>query len=214
MATIQNEVFRDSDVLVDGNRYETCAFINCNIVYAGGELPVFAYCRFRKTQIRLDDRAHNTTKYLNSLYKVGLGGAADRVVNGIQKKTLPLSGRPAPTPALNTGTNFLELGILQAVLVGVTVILVAALWYGFLIGPERVLDRPGTPLVRTAQLAAMPDLPEDLDVYYDQWYAQQEEQLGTYGWVDQAGGIARIPISTAMEVIAAEGLPVRTQGQE
>lgn len=214
MATIQNEVFRNQDVCVDGNRYETCAFINSSLVYSGGDLPVFAHCRFRNTQIRLDDKAHNTTKYLNTLYKVGLGGAADKVVNGIQNKALPLTSRPAPTPSLNTGTNWLQLGIILGTLVFVTAILVAALWYGFLVGPERVLANPGTPLVTTSQFAAMPDLPEDLDVYYDEWYAQQKEQLGSYGWVNQAEGVARIPVSKAMELIAEQGIPVRTQGQE
>ncbi|MCB0116804.1 MAG: hypothetical protein R2873_26970 [Caldilineaceae bacterium] len=214
MATIRNEVFRNQDVFVDGNRYETCAFINSNIVYAGGERPKFVHCRFRSTQVRLDGEALNTTKYLNTLYKIGLGGAADKVVGGIQNKTLPLASRPSPTPGLNTGTNYLQLGILLGTLVFVTVILVAALWYGFLIGPERVLDRPGTPLVTTSQFASMPDLPEDLDVYYDEWYAQQKEQLDSYGWVNQDEGVARIPVSKAMELVAEQGLPIRTQGQE
>ncbi len=33
--------------------------------------------------------------------------------------------------------------------------------------------------------------------------------LNSYGWVDQKNGIARIPISRAIDIIAARGLPAR-----
>jgi hypothetical protein len=36
---------------------------------------------------------------------------------------------------------------------------------------------------------------------------QQEEQLNTYGWVDQKAGVAHIPIERAMDLIAQRGLP-------
>jgi hypothetical protein len=214
VATFQNEVFREQRVVVDGNRYESCAFIYCTIVYTGGELPAFLHCRFRKTKIRLEDRAHNTTQYLNRLRKVGLDGAVDRVLLGMQKKTLPLATKPAPPPALNTGRNYRELFTYMGVMVGVAALLVLALWYGFLVRPDQVLARPGTPLTASSQLRAMPDLPEDLDQYYDDWYGQQSEQLGSYGWIDQSGGVARIPIEKAMELLVAEGLPIQQQAEE
>lgn len=34
--------------------------------------------------------------------------------------------------------------------------------------------------------------------------AQQLETLNSYGWVDQANGVARIPITEAMELVAAD----------
>jgi hypothetical protein len=33
--------------------------------------------------------------------------------------------------------------------------------------------------------------------------------LSTYGWVDRKGGVARIPIERAMDLLAAKGLPAR-----
>jgi hypothetical protein len=39
--------------------------------------------------------------------------------------------------------------------------------------------------------------------------AEHDELLGSYGWVNQAQGRARIPIERAMELIAQRGLPVR-----
>lgn len=44
-------------------------------------------------------------------------------------------------------------------------------------------------------------------------FRQQEEQiLNTYGWVDEASGVTRIPIDRAMELLLKQGLPVRRGG--
>ena len=39
--------------------------------------------------------------------------------------------------------------------------------------------------------------------------AREDELLGTYGWVDQPGGVARIPIEEAMKLTVQRGLPTR-----
>jgi hypothetical protein len=43
---------------------------------------------------------------------------------------------------------------------------------------------------------------------------KEEEELNSYGWVDQKAGIVHIPIERAMQIIAERGLPVRPQGAE
>ena len=40
----------------------------------------------------------------------------------------------------------------------------------------------------------------------------QENQLNSYGWVDEKAGVAHIPIERAMELIVQRGLPVFPQG--
>jgi hypothetical protein len=40
----------------------------------------------------------------------------------------------------------------------------------------------------------------------------QENQLNSYGWVDEKAGVAHIPIERAMELIRQRGLPVYAQG--
>ncbi|MDO8677325.1 MAG: hypothetical protein Q7R30_02005 [Acidobacteriota bacterium] len=40
----------------------------------------------------------------------------------------------------------------------------------------------------------------------------EAEKLSTYGWVDKDGGIARIPIDRAMEVMLQRGFPARADG--
>jgi hypothetical protein len=48
-----------------------------------------------------------------------------------------------------------------------------------------------------------PDPVSDLN----QFRVREEELLRSYGWVDQPGGIVRIPIERALELIAQRGLP-------
>jgi hypothetical protein len=40
----------------------------------------------------------------------------------------------------------------------------------------------------------------------------QENQLNSYGWVDEKAGVAHIPIERAMELTAQRGLPVCSNG--
>ena len=39
----------------------------------------------------------------------------------------------------------------------------------------------------------------------------EEEKLNSYGWVDQSGGVAHIPITRAMQLVAERGLPTVPQ---
>ena len=45
-----------------------------------------------------------------------------------------------------------------------------------------------------------------------QYRAQEAEALGNYGWVDEKGGVARIPIEEAKKLILQRGLPARAEG--
>jgi hypothetical protein len=40
----------------------------------------------------------------------------------------------------------------------------------------------------------------------------ETEKLTSYGWVDKDGGVARIPIDRAMELMLQRGFPARTEG--
>ena len=41
-----------------------------------------------------------------------------------------------------------------------------------------------------------------------------EEDLNSYGWIDQGHGVAKIPVERAMSLLAARGLPVRPPVQD
>jgi hypothetical protein len=43
---------------------------------------------------------------------------------------------------------------------------------------------------------------------------KQEDELNSYGWVDQSAGVAHIPIDRAMDLIVEHGLPVLPQSVE
>jgi hypothetical protein len=40
----------------------------------------------------------------------------------------------------------------------------------------------------------------------------ESEKLNSYGWVDKDGGVTRIPIDRAMEIMLQRGFPARTEG--
>jgi hypothetical protein len=44
-----------------------------------------------------------------------------------------------------------------------------------------------------------------------QFNAEQAAQLNGYGWVDEHGGIARVPIDKAKQLLLKQGLPVRPE---
>jgi hypothetical protein len=41
--------------------------------------------------------------------------------------------------------------------------------------------------------------------------AREDQQLGSYGWVDRNAGVVRIPIDEAMRLTLERGLPARTE---
>jgi hypothetical protein len=43
--------------------------------------------------------------------------------------------------------------------------------------------------------------------------AREDAELNSYGWVNQTAGVARIPITRAMDLLLQRGLPTRTNGE-
>jgi hypothetical protein len=71
------------------------------------------------------------------------------------------------------------------------------------------LGPPASPFENARQLPPAPRLQvapaQDLDHYL----AAEQQELSTYGWVDQKAGVVRIPIDRAMDLLLQKGLPVR-----
>jgi hypothetical protein len=53
-----------------------------------------------------------------------------------------------------------------------------------------------------------PMLETDERIQFRDFLINQEDQLNSYGWVDQKAGVAHIPIQNAMDLIVQRGLPV------
>jgi hypothetical protein len=73
--------------------------------------------------------------------------------------------------------------------------------------PSRTALRPPT-------IAAQPRLQTNPAVDLEIFQTAEEAKLKSYGWVDKAGGVIRIPIERAMELIAQRGLPTRGPGSQ
>lgn len=74
-----------------------------------------------------------------------------------------------------------------------------------LITPPNQMGKLGDPVQRFPAPQLQPDPVADLNKYR----ATVEEQLNTYGWVDQNTGVARIPVERAIDLVAKQGLPTR-----
>jgi hypothetical protein len=65
------------------------------------------------------------------------------------------------------------------------------------------------PLVAPAPPAAAPQLLARPERELDRVRREEKERLDSYGWVDQAAGVAHIPVERAIDIVAARGLPAR-----
>lgn len=66
MARFEGEEF-EGRVIVDGNDYAACTFLNVVLVYAGGPPPSFRGCIFREWQFAFEGPAANTVRFLKSM---------------------------------------------------------------------------------------------------------------------------------------------------
>lgn len=56
-----------------------------------------------------------------------------------------------------------------------------------------------------------PRLQTNPEIDFAKFFAEEDSVLRSYGWVDQPLGIARIPIDTAIAILATRELPYRAQ---
>jgi hypothetical protein len=105
-------------------------------------------------------------------------------------------------------------GIWLAVVIAVSMVLMWLMAVGFKRAGEAA-DPPPSPLPEVSQ-ERLPPGPwlqpsrwQDLTPERELALMRQEERrvLEGYGWVNQAGGIARIPVERALEWVAEHGLP-------
>jgi len=57
-----------------------------------------------------------------------------------------------------------------------------------------------------------PMLEIDERTQFHDYLMKQEQELNSYGWVDEKSGVAHIPIERAMQLIVQRGLPVKPEG--
>lgn len=96
-------------------------------------------------------------------------------------------------------------------LVVVTVLSAGLLWYfaGFLRGHQAAKDPAPSPLAAAGAPYQPPGprLQTDPAGEMAALRAAEEQLLGSYGWVDRQGGIARIPIERAISLMVGDAEP-------
>jgi hypothetical protein len=100
--------------------------------------------------------------------------------------------------------------IFGAVLVGMIVLILLGLAWLFQAFNTRLAqqDMPPAPLAQTRpQLPPEPRLQVAPSQELQQMRAAEEALLHSYGWIDQAAGIARLPIDRAVTLLVERGLP-------
>ena len=91
MAQFDGQEF-EGRVMIDGNDYAACTFMNVVLVYAGGRPPSFRGCIFREWSFAFEGPAANTVQFLKSMAAPASG------FSGVVRKTFPeLTGGAART---------------------------------------------------------------------------------------------------------------------
>ena len=119
-------------------------------------------------------------------------------------------------PAAEAGHETSDVSIGAIVKFGIGLAVAALLVHVAMWGLFRVLDarqakrdRPLPPLVAAALRRTPPEPRLESDALSPRRRMQADETaaLTTYGWVDRDGGIVRIPIERAMDLLVERGLP-------
>jgi hypothetical protein len=138
------------------------------------------------------------------------------------------SGREAGFEREDLGTRGVFIFMIGLAVVAVVIYFIIIGLYSFLDKYERSRMATASPLVtsngamsRVVKQEYMEQRFKDNGVpmlevnergQFRDFLTKQENQLNSYGWVDEKAGVAHIPIERAMELMAQRGLPVYTQG--
>ncbi|MGE5326270.1 MAG: hypothetical protein ACM3NO_04470 [Deltaproteobacteria bacterium] len=78
------------------------------------------------------------------------------------------------------------------------------------------LGPPASPFENTRKLPppGVPVLEAKPAEEYKHYFERQQEQLRSYGWLDQKDGIVHMPIDRAMDLLVQHGLPVQKETGE
>ncbi len=112
---------------------------------------------------------------------------------------------------LDSELNFRVITWLTAGLLLVVAVAGVLMWMltNYLRQQSRETDPP-PPMLLEARMPHLPPAPRlQTEPFKDleELRAAEDRELGSYGWVDQASGVARLPIERAIELVVEEGLP-------
>jgi hypothetical protein len=108
----------------------------------------------------------------------------------------------------------IPLGVILKFGIGLALLVVVTFWGAkhFLHGLSRTAadqDQPVSEFALERVVPPEPRLQVDEQRTLEEQRALEQKTLETYGWVDKANGIVRIPMDRAIDLIAERGLPAR-----
>ena len=97
------------------------------------------------------------------------------------------------------------------------ILIMAVMWamvytYNFFANHES-LGPPASPFENQRELPPQPRLQPHPATDLKRYCEIEQQQLTTYGWVDQNNGLVRVPVDRAMEIVLEKGLPARPTNQ-
>jgi hypothetical protein len=97
------------------------------------------------------------------------------------------------------------------------ILIVAVMWamvhtYNFFAKHES-LGPPASPFENQRELPPQPRLQPQPAFDLKRYCEIEQQQLNTYGWLDQQNGLVRIPVDRAMDIVLQKGLPARPANQ-
>lgn len=91
MAEFVGQTFENIDIHLDGNTYQACNFITCNLIFAGVAAPSFDRCVFDRCRHSVEKHAALTIGWLSAIYhNLGEGGQqqVETLFNQIRAKPM------------------------------------------------------------------------------------------------------------------------------
>jgi len=81
--------FNGTTEVLDGNAYKACEFLNCTLVYNGGDFPRMTQCHFSKCKWRFGEAAERTILFMQAVYhSFGGSGLIERTFDKIRAKSI------------------------------------------------------------------------------------------------------------------------------
>jgi hypothetical protein len=127
---------------------------------------------------------------------------------------IPPGGRQSvPDPSEDYEHRDADTGSLLKFGLGLVIILIVVLfsmkWMFSYFAKSQPLGPPASPFENVRVLPPQPRLQVKPGADLRSYCGDQMQKLGTYGWVDSANGVVRIPIDRAIDVTIERGLPAR-----
>ena len=109
-----------------------------------------------------------------------------------------------------------DTGIAMIIWAGVGLVLLAAVsllivWgiFNYFKHREELSHRALSPMASPSQLPPEPRLQIQSDKQIIELHQSEDHVLSSYAWVDEKGGVVRVPIDKAMDLLMKKGLPVK-----